>query len=205
MFELRPGGQQVDGEDVKAHGNAVAVAGGELGEKGEGEATQLTLLGSIDLSLSGEEVPGGPGFDLDEDHGVAVPGDEVEITADGGGDPAAGHDFVAEATKVEEGVVFATLAEEEVFGFGPLAEPTGAGGFAAVGEGAEAQIEGALQPSGPCSLDASCGGACRLVHGGSVTEREGGVEFHLRGQTRVTAGGVWVSKATAGRLQRTAE
>ena len=78
---------------------------------------------------------GGEGFDLEDNKGGAVPGDEVEVSEEAAGAPAAGDDGVAEPAEVEEGGVFAALAGEEV-GWER--------GFA-VGAGADGGVEVALE------------------------------------------------------------
>lgn len=145
VLEVGGIGEQVDGEDVKAHGQAGAMASGELREPGGGHAAELALLGGVDLGFGGEEIAGGAGFDFEDDERVAVPGDEVEVSAHTGRNPAAGDDGVSEGTQVEEGVVFAEFADEEMAGFRWFTEAMGAAGDAAVGEGAKPEIEAAFE------------------------------------------------------------
>jgi hypothetical protein len=142
VLEVGSLGEEIDGEDVKAYGDAGAVAGGELREEGGGEAAELALLGGVDLGCGGKEVAGGAGFDFEDDESVGVPGDEVEVAANAGGDPAARDDGVAERAEMEEGEVFAALAGEEMLRSRALVAAESAGGEAAIGERAEAE-EGA--------------------------------------------------------------
>jgi hypothetical protein len=144
VFELGMFAEEVDGEDVETHGHAGAMAGGELREEGGGHAAELALLGGVDLDFGGEEVAGGAGFDLEDDEGVTVPGDEVEVAAEAGGHPAARDDGIAERAEMEEGIVFAELAGEEVRRGGALVAAESAGGLAAAGERAETQEGAAL-------------------------------------------------------------
>jgi len=135
MLEFGGGGQDIDGEDVKAEGDIVAVGFGELAEVGGGHEAKLALLVGVDSRFSWGHVMSGAGFDFEEDEGVAVPGDEVEVGGKALGAPAAGDDGIAEVAEVEEGSVFAALAGEEVrreWGF-------------AVGASAEVSVEAAFE------------------------------------------------------------
>lgn len=145
VLEVGGIGEQVDGEDVKAHGQAGAMASGELREPGGGHAAELALLGGVDLGFGGEEIAGGAGLDLDDDERVAVEGDEVEIAANARGDPAASHDGVAERTEMEEGVVFPALSGKKMAGLGTLVAPGGTRSEAAIGKGAQAEEDAAFE------------------------------------------------------------
>jgi len=66
-----------DGDDVEADGDVVGEVG--LGV-GVGEADQLALLFGVDGVDGGEMVVAGAGFDLHDDDGVAVLGDDIDFT-----------------------------------------------------------------------------------------------------------------------------
>ena len=84
VFELGLIGQQIDGQDVEADGNAAAVARGQLPKPRCGQFAELPLLGGVDGGFGGEEIARGAGLHFEDDERVAVPGDEVEIAADAG-------------------------------------------------------------------------------------------------------------------------
>lgn len=70
----------------------------------------------VDGEVGGDDAACGAGLDLEDDQGRAVPGDEVDVSGEPLGAPAAGDDRVAEAAEVEESSVFAALAGEQMRG-----------------------------------------------------------------------------------------
>ena len=118
VVEFGAGWKLVDGENVEADGDAVASGGGKLAEVGGGHLAQNMLLMGVDSGLGWRKgrFPGRgcAGFDFKDDEGGAVPGDEVEVTGEALGAPAAGDDRVAQAAKMEVRGVFSALAGEQV-------------------------------------------------------------------------------------------
>jgi hypothetical protein len=117
----------------------------KLGQIRGGQAAKLALLGGVDLGLGRKEVACGTGFHLDDYDGVSVPGDEVEIAADAIGDPAAGHNGVAECAELKKGEILAAFAGEEMRRFRPLAGAGGAIRQTAVAERAQAKVGAPLE------------------------------------------------------------
>jgi hypothetical protein len=135
VLELGSGGEEIDGEDVETKRDTGAPGIGDLVEVRTGHLAEHDLLVVVDLNLGGDKVAYGSGFDLEEDEGVAVPGDEVEVSRKPRRAPAAGDDRVTKAAEVEIGGVFATLAGDEVRRERRFA----------VGEGAESGVDFSLE------------------------------------------------------------
>jgi CTP synthase len=135
----RARGREIDGEDIETEGDGGSMGFREAAEIGGSHAAEHVLLVGVDVGFGGGEGVGagggGAGFDLEEDEGVAVPGDEIEVAGQAAGAPAAGDDGVAETAEVEEGGVFAAGAGEQVRG----------GGVTGVGAGAERSVEAAFK------------------------------------------------------------
>jgi len=149
VFELDAGAEEVDGEQVEADGDALAVLAGELAEPGVGHEPELALLGAVDRGFGGGEVAGGASLDFENDEGGTVPGEEVDITAEFGGGPALGDDGETEAAEVEERSLLTAEAGDEV---GRKARGRGAAleGF----EGALLKVEGEGCEGHPCKTNA---------------------------------------------------
>lgn len=127
-MELGPGRKIVDGKNVEAYTDVGSVGMWNLLEIGSGHASQHLLLVGIYGNFGGQKVSVRAGFDFYEDEGVAVPGDEVEVSGMAWGAPAARDDGVAEVPEMEEGSVFAAFAEQEMRGDGAFAVGTSAQG-----------------------------------------------------------------------------
>jgi hypothetical protein len=140
VFELGAGIEEVDGDDVEADAEEFALGFGVVAEEGPGDAAEDALLGGADLGAGGKEVAAGAGFDLEDDEGCVLPGDEVEVSGAARGAPAAGGDVPAVLAEEEEGGIFAALAGEEMRGLGALAGTGGATGEEVVGPAAEAGV-----------------------------------------------------------------
>ena len=145
MLELGSVRQQVDRKHVEADGDAAADGLRELVQVSCGHAAEGLLLGGIDFGVGREEIAGGAGFDLEEDEGWAVPGDEVEVSAATAGVPAASDDGVSERTQMEESCIFATLAGKQVRRLGLVAGGGRPVGEEVVGAQAEAGVEAVFE------------------------------------------------------------
>src|ERR1700685_2906593 len=106
---------RVDGDYVEADGDGGARPLGEGAEVGAGEAAQHAALVFIDRGFGGGQVAGGAGLHLDEAEMLAVPGDEVDVSAEAGAGPALGDDDVTAAAEFEEGGALAEQAGGEVW------------------------------------------------------------------------------------------
>jgi len=150
VVEFGGRGEQIDGEDIKADGDGGAVGFGQEIEVGGGHLAEHVLLGAVDGGFGWGEgliAGGGEGFDLEDDQGGAVPGDEVEVAGQAARAPATGDDGVAETAEMEEGRVFATLTGEEMWGLGLDSGVRVAGGEqggSAIGAGAEGGVKAAF-------------------------------------------------------------
>jgi hypothetical protein len=114
VFKLGLVGNEIDGKNIEADRHAGAVTSGKLRQPRCGHAAELAFFGTVDLDFGWKEIARGTGFDLDDDECVSIPGDEVEVTADAIGDPAARDDGVPERAEMEESVVFTALASKEM-------------------------------------------------------------------------------------------
>jgi len=140
--------QEIDGEDVETDGDGGAMGLGQAAQIGGGHAAELVLLVAVDLGFGRSDVMRGAGFDLEDDQGGAVPGDEVEVAGEAAGAPAAGDDGVAKRAQMEEGGGFSALAGEEMERFGAnggIGVAIGAAVGFAVGAGAEGGVEAAFE------------------------------------------------------------
>jgi len=82
VFELLPGREQVDRKNVETDRDAVSVALGKLTDVGGGHAAERLLLVGVDLGFGGGQIVSGAGFDLEDDQGIAVPGDKIEVASE---------------------------------------------------------------------------------------------------------------------------
>ncbi len=148
MFNFLTGREQVDRKNVKTDRDAVSVAFGELPEVGGSHATERLLFVRVDLGFSRGQIAGGAGFDLEDDEGIAIPGDKIEVAGQAFRTPAAGDDGVSETAEMEKRGIFPVFAREEM---GRL------GGFP-VGKALKSGVGAAFQRK--CE--------CREGHGGRI-------------------------------------
>lgn len=108
---------EVDCDDVETDTDPAALLFRKAAAVEGSEAAQHTLLVAVHGSLRGiERVTAGTALDLHKAEPVALPRDQVDITAGLGTAPSARNDCIALTTQSKQGFALSALAKQEVRG-----------------------------------------------------------------------------------------
>lgn len=145
-LELGAGGQIVNAQNVEADRQQILPGCGQSSAIGQGHASQHALLVGIHGGFRGCEVVRGSGFDLEDDKGIAVPADKVEVATKASGVPPPGDNGVPKTAQVKKGQIFPALACAQMPGRGIATLGGDSPGHTVVSPFPQAKIEARAKP-----------------------------------------------------------